>query len=862
MRGQYLLRILALLLLSGTPMARSEWIDAVEINGMEGFKQTEIEEQIELGPGEPFDDQRILRTKKNIETFLQFKGFEKNQVQVQQRKSTLLVVVRRGLPTRIRAVNLRFDRGGLLPELQSKVRSLLPEGQVFDRDQVVAIRSQIQELCRKQGYLGARLGEVTLSDVQANESHLKVEANRWVDLEWAVELGDRVRFSFRGNEAVTRQELLGIVDDQRTLGLSAQSADAVKDRILERYRLSGYLGTQIVSRSFQEEHGTMTHISYQIIEGERTRVRNIFWEGQIQLSESDLRKVVAESWFGLLDQGIFSEADLLKTADNLTERIRRMGFLTARINSTRKVLTPDLRLVDLTFNLKEGERTLVESLVIHGDGPLSAENLQKILKVSQGQPLDLLELNYGLERLKAAYRDLGYLDVQIPEEVTESVVRYSNALRRAEVEFSVVPGPLARYAGVEVQGLVVNFPEVVSREIAWTQGDILYQFEINDLEQRLRRISAFSEVRVQIERLNADGNSRVVVKVRENIPGAIGGGVGVRNDLGLRIFGDASYDQLWHRNHTLLLGATANRRFEEFRVLEFMIRAAYIYPHFLIDRLIFRPEISRQIRQFKTFDSDVTRGQLSFERVLSYRPNLTATFAYSLEDIREFDVPEQLGLEQVGLGNQTIRIGSISPGLQLDLRDSSLAPTRGFYSRVSLEYAAPWLGAQTLPYPVNYLQLQVRNDLHWTMFGILGSFSVRGGAIRNLINPNDYDETVRQIISIPRSKQFTLGGVSSLRGYEIQEINQQGLLIQGVSTFINYRLQVDFPLKGGLMLGPFLDAGGLYLNKFSLTELSWGTGVGVRYITPVGPVNFDLGFKLNREANEEPVNFYISVGVL
>ena len=73
---------------------------------------------------------------------------------------------------------------------------------------------------------------------------------------------------------------------------------------------------------------------------------------------------------------------------------------------------------------------------------------------------------------------------------------------------------------------------------------------------------------------------------------------------------------------------------------------------------------------------------------------------------------------------------------------------------------------------------------------------------------------------------------------------------------------MDFLVGESLSFGPFFDAGNVQVDNFSLGYLRYGTGVGMRYLTPIGPVNFDWGFKLFPHGAEQTNVFYFSLGVI
>ena len=90
----------------------------------------------------------------------------------------------------------------------------------------------------------------------------------------------------------------------------------------------------------------------------------------------------------------------------------------------------------------------------------------------------------------------------------------------------------------------------------------------------------------------------------------------------------------------------------------------------------------------------------------------------------------------------------------------------------------------------------------------------------------------------------------------------QDLSIAGTLSFVNYRTQLDLPFSGPMRFGPFLDAANLLVDRYSLGILRYGAGVGFHYQSPVGPVNFDWGFKLDQRPGEDPYHFYFSIGVI
>jgi outer membrane protein assembly complex protein YaeT len=516
--------------------------------------------------------------------------------------------------------------------------------------------------------------------------------------------------------------------------------------------------------------------------------------------------------------------------------------------------------VDVTIYLYEGEQTIVRRTEFIGNRAFSTDEVKKILSVSENKPLNLYTFNEGLENLKTAYRNKGYLSVRFANENTDSVVQYSEQNRLADISLEIVEGPKYKVGTVSIEGLVSTKEYVVRRELLLKEGDILEETRLTGSEARLHRLGIFSVVTIHAtDDPEHEDVKNVKISVQEGTPGLIAGGAGIRNDLGLRVFSQVGYQNLWGENHTLALSLAANHRFQDFNFVEYEAQLAYVWPWFFLGETTFRPTATLTGTQYIDFSAVTAQLALTWEHKLIRKPDLTGLFTYSLERIIQFGAA-------TATDNQGLRIGSITPSLRLDMRDNPLNPTSGFFMNTSYEIASPWLLSQHDPFPIGYTIFLMRGDYYLPVYrGIVWYTSFRTGYERS-DETQVTDPNTGQVISnsgqIPLIKQFALGGIGSLRGFQDQELN---LYNQNVfqASFVDYRTELDFPFAGALKLGGFLDAANLLSVGYSFNRfMNYGAGFALRYQTPVGPVNLDWGFKLNPLPDTQTQQFYFSIGVI
>jgi len=832
-------------------------IDEVKVEGAPADQVEALKTLSGFLPGDEVGPTRIDHVLGKLKEYLEERGYPQAQItpdliKTGPEKSTLLFRVVMGDPIRISSVAFSSKDEAISPEIEKALDQAiaLKPGETFDRERIKEMRRAV---------------ETTLAGMNFVDSHvIDIETNPEAEgfrVTFVVELGQKVIFSVYGNQYFTRPELMSMIAEQQALGLGRDYVNVILGRLRDQYVDHGFRYVKITPYTFEGQGGDPRKVAYEIEEGPQVRLKNIFFDGNDAFTEDELENLFFKNAPDRIQAHIYNAKMIEDSARSMIEELRKRGFLSAKLIAIKTEETDDPKALNVRFFINEGLQTRIHTIEFKNNRVFTRDELVRFLGLHEGDPMNLVQLEDGLDRIKRQYHNLGYLDMKLDNEFNNQLVTYSEKNQFADLDFEIDEGPQIRYSGFHIFGNERTREAVISREIQLKIDDPLAANKLAETEDRLRRLGVFSQVNIDLQDNPAKKLSKdLKISVQEATPGNVGAGIGFRSDLGVRVFGEVSYSNLWGLNHGWVLNVSANRRLSDFRFVEFAAQASYIWPWFTLGETTMRPSLTAERRQYLEFDAETFAFSDSLERMLYEPIKLSGSLTYTIEQIRQFHAidPTQ---------NQQIRIGSITPLLRLDLRDNPLAPRRGFFALTSFEYANSFLGTQRDPVPVSYGRFQVRTDYYLDFIPrVVWYTSLRGGYLQNYVNPFLPDGSRDPRVTIPLIKQFALGGVNSLRGYIEQELNVQAddpeRRVQGFMTYVNYRTQMDFLLSQNLSLGPFLDSGNLQVDTFSLGNLRYGTGVGLRYLTPVGPVNFDWGFKLFPQPGEDTNVFYFSLGVI
>jgi outer membrane protein insertion porin family len=189
-----------------------------------------------------------------------------------------------------------------------------------------------------------------------------------------------------------------------------------------------------------------------------------------------------------------------------------------------------------------------------------------------------------------------------------------------------------------------------------------------------------------------------------------------------------------------------------------------------------------------------------------------------------------------------------------DGRDSALIPSKGSLQQLSAEVGTP-LG----------------NMMFYRLFGQYQKYhSFTKGNILSFNGEVGYGEAYGKY-PFPITKNYFVGGIGSVRGYAPGSLgptfyNQNTGLNQptGGQSKIVTNVEYTFPVPGSgvdktLRLFTFVDGGNVYGENINLV-LRYSYGLGLSWISPLGPLKFSYGLPVNALPTDNIQRLQFQVG--
>ncbi|SEP14514.1 autotransporter secretion outer membrane protein TamA [Pseudomonas sp. NFACC39-1] len=397
----------------------------------------------------------------------------------------------------------------------------------------------------------------------------------------------------------------------------------------------------------------------------------------------------------------------------------------------------------------------------------------------------------------------------------------------ADIELVYDSGPRYALGLVHFEGDTPLDEDLLQRMVPFKAGEAYDSELIAELNQALQSSGYFEGVRVDAAPTAATDNViPVAVKLDTRKPRTMGLGLGFSTDVGPRA--KANWTRHWVNPQGHSYGWEA-----EVSAPRQNVGLWYDVP---LD-----PPLTDKMRYAGGYQYEELSGTDSLSKLLTVGPEWHSKLPSGWQRV----VSLKWQREEYRLGDDSGLSTLLMPGVSYSyLRsDNRIDPRNGYRIQFDTKVAKEGLGSDNnLLYGTAMVKgLTTVFDKH----RLLARAQVGGSAT------NGYK-------SIPPSLRFFAGGDQSVRGYDYQSLspeNSEGDRIGG-RYMVAGSLEYQYSIAQKWRLATFVDQGNSF-NSLELPSLKTGVGVGVRWVSPVGPIRLDLAHALDDDGG---IRLHFSMG--
>ncbi|MEY4527747.1 MAG: hypothetical protein RL768_1466 [Nitrospirota bacterium] len=659
---------------------------------------------------------------------------------------------------------------------------------------------------------------------------------------------------YDGNENLSDDKLKEKTTIKGQSFLDQQQAKESAEKMRLAYQDEGYFNCQVIPvvQTLDEDRKRLTFF---IKEGEKTKVKEVIFEGLRSATKDEIFKLVATRewipWYGLItqlklpsfvsDAGILKRDELANDVERIKEVLLNKGYLNAQVGSPTVELTEDKKWFIVTYNVVEGEPFTVSEVGFRGYTVFEEEELREKLKIKNGEIFQRAKIRDEITRITDMYGSKGYAFADVVPNVNPN-----NEERTASLILSIKEGEMMRIRQINITGNDKTRDNVIRREIRVDEQDVIDTPSLKRSFQRLTNLNFFETVEIlpsQVETDKVDLN----VKVKEKPTGqfSIGGGFSTLDKL--VAIADITEGNLGGNGY---MGRIRGQLGQQRSLGLITLRNPYLNDSLTSAQL----DIYRSMTNYISYFEEKTGGSVTFGRWLS--EYVTGSVSVVAEQLRFKDpqpglCPDLLPLICRQLGSQTTT--GFRTTLFRDTRDYYLDPRSGMRIGGGFDYGTPYLGGTNNFYKY-YVDISKYTPLPLdTRFAARVRYGVTEGIDGK---------------QIPLTERFFVGGINTMRGFAFGKagpVVPNLYTIIGASKELIFNFDYIFTISSEAKLNGviFFDYGkGFDDNEKISLNLRKAAGIEGRWISPFGPLRVAYGLNLEPKTGERTGVFEFTIGSL
>ncbi len=625
--------------------------------------------------------------------------------------------------------------------------------------------------------------------------------------------------------------------------------DRAEQEIKRQYLSRSLYGAEVVTTITPLERNRV-NVTFTMTEGDAAKIADIRIVGATVFSERTLRDLFELTpsgwftWYSKTDR--YSRTKLNADLEKLRAYYVNRGYLEFAIESTQVTISPDKQTISVAISIKEGQPYTVTSVRLEGDYLGKEAEFQAFVLLRPGQPYRGDAVTETSKRFTDLFGLYGYAFARV-----DSRPEIDRATGQVAVVFSAEPQRRVYVRRIDVAGNTRTRDEVVRREFrqlegAWYDGGL-----IKLSKQRVERLGFFKEdIDVETKEVaGAPDQVDLVVNVVEKPTGNLLIGAGYSNAEKLTFTASVKQENAFGSGNYLGIELNTSK-------YNRTVVVSTIDPYWTVDGISRAIDVfyrtSRPINSLgDTYDLKTPGAAVRFGIPFSEYDTVFLGLGFERTEIgASTGIPLSYLNYRTLYGDKTNSF-PLTLGWARDARDSVLTPSAGRYQRLNFEWA--FAG------DVRYLRTNAQFQEFWPLpFRMSVGVNAEIGLGKGLGGK-----------PFPVFKNFYGGGLGTVRAFEqssLGVVDPTGAYIGGAKR-LNVNTELYFPVPGtgndrSLRIFAFVDAGNVWREDETITteSIRSSAGVGLSWISPVGPLKLSWGKPLRLQRNDRIQRFQFQIG--
>ncbi|MFO1293446.1 MAG: outer membrane protein assembly factor BamA [Rubrivivax sp.] len=624
--------------------------------------------------------------------------------------------------------------------------------------------------------------------------------------------------------------------------------DRAEQEIKRQYLTRSLYGAEVTTTVTPIERNRV-NITFTMNEGEAAKISSLRISGNSVFSESTLLdefELSPTGWFSWYTKNDrYSRSKLNADLERLRAYYVNRGYLEFAIESTQVTISPDKQKIAIAVSIREGQPYTVTAVRLEGEYLGKEDEFRALVGLRPGEPYRGDAVSETAKRFGERFGLYGYAFARV-----EPRPEIDRARGQVTVVFVAQPERRVYVRRIDVAGNTRTRDEVVRREFRQLEGAWYDGALIKLSKERVDRLGFFKDVDVETSEVpGVPDQVDLVVNLTEKPTGNLSVGAGYSNAERFTFTASIRQDNVFGSGNSLGLEINTGRTNRTLVVNTFD-------PYWTVDGisrsfdLVYRR--SKALNQLlDEYEASNQRLGMTFGVPFSEFDTVYLGLAADRQVIGTAVGVPLAYLNYRVLFGQTSMAFPLTLGWARDRRDSVMVPTRGSYQRVNLEWSAAG--------EVRYARTNLQAQQYWALpkqltLGLnaeLGWGKGLGGK------------------PFPVFKNFYGGGLGTVRVFEqgsLGVIDPTGAYVGGAKR-LNANAELYFPVPGtgndkSLRIFAFTDVGNVWREdeRMRADSLRSSAGLGLSWISPVGPLKLSWGTPLKLQRNDRIQRFQFQIG--